>query len=269
MAAATKKKPKAAVSPASPSGPLYGNSLEAYITQEAQALKLDPLAVLGVASAEGGLSGAVGDQGTSFGPFQLHEGGALPSSVTAQGAQYAAMWANSPTGIDYALHQMANVAAGLTGGAAINSIVLRFERPADPTHDLQTASTYYATQGKGFGSGSLSAAAGAIGGLANTFVQGNEALLSGAENIASGKGPQQLAKNVAGLTGLDAIAAVITWPFKEHNMIRIGEVIAGSVLVLVGLLIVAKAATGSSASTATKSAVRKVPVARAAKAAAK
>ena len=39
---------------------------------------VDPAAALAVAAQEG-LSGRVGDAGTSFGPFQLHRGGALPA----------------------------------------------------------------------------------------------------------------------------------------------------------------------------------------------
>src|SRR6266705_2635464 len=101
-------------------------NLRRYIAQKSKALGLDPIAVLAVANAEGGFNGAIGDGGTSFGPFQLHMGGALPSWVTAKGAGFAQRWANSQAGVDYALTQIAHVAKGLKGQKAVNAIVLRF-----------------------------------------------------------------------------------------------------------------------------------------------
>ena len=96
---------------------------------------LDPAAVLAVAGAEG-MGGGVGDGGTSFGPFQLHIGGALP-----RGKDRA--WAESPAGIDYALRQIAAVARGLTGRAAVEAIVRRFERPANPDAEIARAWSSY------------------------------------------------------------------------------------------------------------------------------
>ena len=50
-----------------------------YVHKYADKYNLDPKAVLGVASREGGIEwGGVGDNGTSFGPWQLHIGGAMP-----------------------------------------------------------------------------------------------------------------------------------------------------------------------------------------------
>lgn len=92
---------------------------------------VDPRAALAVASSEG-LSGLVGDNGTSFGPFQLHIGGALPSG-RGRG------WAESPQGIEYAMRQIAAVAKGLQGREAIDSIVRRFERPANPDAEVERA----------------------------------------------------------------------------------------------------------------------------------
>lgn len=94
---------------------------------------LDPSAVLAVANVEGGFQGAVGDQGTSFGPFQLHKGGALPQVANPQA------WANSPQGIAYALNQIAKVARGKHGRDAISAIVSQFERPAAPGAEIQKA----------------------------------------------------------------------------------------------------------------------------------
>jgi hypothetical protein len=109
-----------------------------YIIQGARRRGLDPNAVLAVAKQEG-LSGGIGDYGTSFGPWQLHIGGALPREVGARGAGYAQKWAWSPAGINYALDQMAHVARGQRGRAAVTSIVSRFERPAAPGREIAGA----------------------------------------------------------------------------------------------------------------------------------
>ena len=100
---------------------------------------LDPAAVLAVASTEG-LSGAVGDSGTSFGPFQLHVGGALPEGKSRA-------WAESPAGIDYAMRKIASVARGLKGNAAIAAIVRRFEIPAKPGAEINKAQSRYGNVG--------------------------------------------------------------------------------------------------------------------------
>ena len=103
---------------------------------------LDPQAVMAIASQEG-LSGGVGDQGTSFGPFQMHAGGALPARVWAKGARYAQKWAWSAAGINYALRRIEAVAGGLQGQAAIAAISRGFERPANPAKEIAGASSVY------------------------------------------------------------------------------------------------------------------------------
>jgi hypothetical protein len=103
---------------------------------------LDPRAVLAIASHEG-LGGGIGDQGTSFGPFQLHWGGAYPGSAPHGSQQAAQAWAWSPAGIDYALNQIQSVAGGLRGRAAIENISRRFERPANPAAEIADALAHY------------------------------------------------------------------------------------------------------------------------------
>lgn len=108
---------------------------------------LDPRAVAAVAMNEsGGRFGAVGDGGTSFGPWQLHVGGALPAGRNAA-------WANSLPGILYALQDMASSGArGLRGYAAVNAIARGFERPADPGAEVNVAMGYYNQPGFAAGS---------------------------------------------------------------------------------------------------------------------
>lgn len=112
------------------SGALYGDQLLRQINTAAQQYGIDPNVLLAVAPHEGGFQGAVGDQGTSFGPWQLHAGGALPADVWAQGADYAKKWANSPAGINYAVQSIAKVVGTQKGPAAVRAVVTNFERPA-------------------------------------------------------------------------------------------------------------------------------------------
>jgi murein DD-endopeptidase MepM/ murein hydrolase activator NlpD len=116
--------------------------LAGIIRQGALRRGLDPRAVLAVASQEG-LSGGIGDQGTSFGPFQLHYGGAFPTSAPRDSPEVSQAWASSPAGVNYALDAIAKVAHGLSGQAAVGAIVNQFERPADPTSEIAGANRAY------------------------------------------------------------------------------------------------------------------------------
>lgn len=129
--------------------PLPNNDVRRFIYQYAPTVGLDPMAVSAIGMHEGGLRrNAVGDHGTSFGPFQLHEGGALPSGRGAG-------WAGSNAGLKYAMDQMSRYAKGKTGAAAVSSIARDFERPADPAGEISDAMTYYG--GKPTGNFSFSA----------------------------------------------------------------------------------------------------------------
>lgn len=111
-----------------------------YISQQSTRLGLDPRAVGAVEHEEGG-SGRVGDNGTSFGPFQLHQGGALPNNIPLGSAQ---SWAWSQPGINYALNDMLHVGAGgLKGNNAISTIVSKFERPANAALETANAEAVY------------------------------------------------------------------------------------------------------------------------------
>jgi hypothetical protein len=97
---------------------------------------VDPRAALAIASVEGGFHGARGDHGTSFGPFQLHEGGALPQGRGSN-------WANSYAGINYAMQRIADVSHGMHGRRAVSAISSRFERPADVPGEIAKAMSRY------------------------------------------------------------------------------------------------------------------------------
>ena len=136
-------------------GMLNKDEVVAYVGANASKFGLDPVAVLAVADHEG-LNTTPGsvwqlpkEWGKSFGPPSWYQGGAGGPIVTAQGSPEAASrWSWSPAGLDYWLQAVANSgAAGLTGLAAIKQIVggygWGFERPADPSADINNAIAVY------------------------------------------------------------------------------------------------------------------------------
>lgn len=117
-----------------------------YVMKNAPRYNLDPQAVIAVARTEGGLVNRAddrGDGGRSFGPHQLYEQGALPKQFVGN-PDAADAWAWSPAGFEYALRKMAEAgASGLRGQSAINTIVRKFERPADPDGQVSKAIGFY------------------------------------------------------------------------------------------------------------------------------
>jgi hypothetical protein len=105
---------------------------------------LDPRALIAVALGEGGLVNRAKDIGDlagggSYGPFQLYAKGALPSRYRGN-QTLADNWAWSPEGIKYALSRMrAAGASGLRGPSAVEAIIRKFERPADPDKSVRLA----------------------------------------------------------------------------------------------------------------------------------
>lgn len=112
-------------------------TLAQLIAQRARVRGLDPNAVLAVAAGEG-LSGGIGDQGRSYGPFQLFTQGAFPKAKLGLNPQQRQAWATSQEGVDYALDRM-SFARGLRGETAAEAIIRRFERPADPNTSVARA----------------------------------------------------------------------------------------------------------------------------------
>lgn len=113
--------------------------LQSQLNQYAGKYNIDPAAALAVAQVEGA-GGGIGDNGTSFGPWQLHIGGALPDWVGQVGGDFANTWAWSTDGITYALSKMQESGAGgKTGKDAVIAIVQNFERPADPATEIKRA----------------------------------------------------------------------------------------------------------------------------------
>jgi hypothetical protein len=122
-------------------------SVDPIIRRLARKYGLDERAVIAVALGEGGLTPGwhVGDRagGGSYGPFQLYAQGALPQRFRGK-PKLANRWAWSPQGIDYALRQMVKAGAGgLSGPQAVETIIRKFERPADPDKSVRLALSRY------------------------------------------------------------------------------------------------------------------------------
>lgn len=125
------------------------------IRQYAPRYGLDPRAVVAYALTQGGVHwGARGDQGTSFGPFQLHRGGALGTHDEA--------WANSPQGLIAAMGMMSRAGAkGRSGPDAAAYIVgPSFGRGANPASDEAKARAAYSRAAALIGGGGSSSAPG-------------------------------------------------------------------------------------------------------------
>lgn len=118
--------------------------VEAIINRLAPKYDIDPVAARVVAMGEGGLVNRANDIGDlagggSYGPFQLYAKGALPHQYVGN-QQAADSWAWSPAGIEYALRKMQEAgASGLRGASAVEAIIRKFERPADPDGSVRRA----------------------------------------------------------------------------------------------------------------------------------
>lgn len=191
---------------------LTGKDLMTYLWYRAKQLGLDPAAVLAVANVEGGFSQAVGDSGTSFGPFQLHKGGRLPTNISDPKS-----WANTPTGLNYALQGISSSGAkGKAGYASVSTIVTKFEKPANPSGEVTSAMGQYATYMKwATKAGSVKADIGNI--------TAQDPISSAASAVAGAVGDTASAIGSIG-SFFGALGKADTWK-------RVGKVLAGSIAI--------------------------------------
>lgn len=229
---------------------------ERYIAQGSTARALDPAAVLAVASTEGGFGGPTsqpGDFGTSFGPFQLHRGGALPSGVGDPQA-----WAWSEQGIDYALDRIAGVAQGLVSDSAIHNIVYQFERPADPARESALAGSRYSgfrsltslltspggtdpITGSPFSGVSTNGGGGDGPSVGYCLAHGcylpGAGLINSKCNSCPGRGNKTVKTAYDSTLGL----ASTIWQWLLDHLKRFGVLLGGVILVIVGIGVLTKA----------------------------
>lgn len=211
-----------------------------YIWAGALRRGLDPYAVLADAKGEGlsgtGTAAGIGDNGTSFGPFQLHFGGAYPAGAPTTPAA-AQAWASSPQGIDYALNRIQQVAQGKKGTDALAAIVSGFERPSDVSGAIATRSRYYNQIAGQNLSGVVKQLTGVSAQTPHTgigdFLRSPTGDLPG-EIVQGGKdikggGEKALTKWVSDLTG-----------WLTSVGIRVAEAVGGFILLVAGLYLLAK-----------------------------
>ena len=196
-----------------------------YVVGHANRYGLDPRAALAVSTQEG-WSGGIGDNGTSFGPWQLHQGGDYPASAP-QSPAAANAWAWSPAGIDYALAGMSQAAGGQKGLQSVHSIVYGFERPANPAAEYAGAARVY---GDPAFDREIAQAIGRSLGLG-----------AGGSGYAGPAGP--VASTVGGVvSGVESVSSFLGLLTSASFWIRALEVVGGGVLLLLGLYLLARSA---------------------------
>jgi hypothetical protein len=223
-------------------------ALARYVQKQAPQYRLDPYAVLAVALQEG-IGGGIGDHGTSFGPWQLHQGGAYPAAAP-QGGQAANAWAWSPAGVNYALSRMGSVAGGLKGKQAVHAIVYQFERPADPASEYAAAVKALPSSEGGSGGGG-----GILGDLGKV-----------------GLNPVAAVHEVGGVVGAAGSAVSATEQVGSflgkltdpRIWIRALEIVGGGVILMLGLYLLARSiGLAPSGSQAAQAALKVTPAGRA------
>lgn len=221
-------------------GALYGTALVEFLAEGAARRDINPGAVLSDVAAEGGFFGAKGDSGTSYGPFSLHEGGLLPANIDNPEA-----WAQKPAGLNYALNLIQRYAAGLPAHPAIEHIVRDFENPRDENAQIAKIDIIYRK-------------AGAAGALPPTRAELQQVSAkswlkswwntiggpgSPGGDIGKGTGADLLPGGDGGLLGnlgeVGKFFHIIAWPFQHP--VRSGQILAGSILVLVGIYLLGRA----------------------------
>lgn len=221
------------------SKPLDQQQAADYLTQ------LDPGAAraeLAVAQMEG-WSGKIGDQGTSYGPFMLHKGGAYPRSAP-QDPQAANRWAWSKPGLRYASSEIRRAVPNidqLPPAMQVEQIVRRFERPANPNAEvagaLQKLGGVTSTSGRGPRPASSGSSGGGVGGV-----------LSSIAGDIPGLGlVWQAGQGIGSLADFLQVAA---WLVNPLTWLRALEGLFGFLLILAGLFFLAK--EGRQAQTASR-----------------
>ncbi len=203
----------------------YSPGVSAAIT--AAAIEYGVPVSLAFADAEvesGGNPSAVGDNGTSFGLYQLHQGGELGSLTPAQ--------AQDPlTNARVALKQFGNVMRSYPTITDPGQIAAKAQRPANPNAYAEKVDSVLNNYGTGTAVASPTTSfsaepAASIGGI-HIPGTGSQQGLGNPLNIPGD------AAGAAGSAATSALRLPANWP------IRLGYLIAGGILGTIGLLAVA------------------------------
>jgi hypothetical protein len=140
---------------------------------------------------------AVGDQGTSFGPFQMHVGGSLTSAGGTPALAENPIWA-----AQHMLDAYQNAAATVPGSTWAGNPELAAEEAAVIAE--RPAESYYQSQGSSRVNEAWVATQGALKGKVSTAGTPNSAIISAANSAAAG---------VATLAGGTTAATTANLPF--------------------------------------------------------
>jgi hypothetical protein len=218
-----------------PNEALMANDVPTAVLGQTKNLRTRQSMLLG-SDLEGGWESPfpVGDNGTSFGPYQMHEGGALTAlgltSTQAENARTATK-AMMPT-YENAVNQISDHLWQTNPESAAEQAAVIAERPAQ---------TYYASRGSGVVNAAWQNTSAVLAGKKSTGgMPTNAVLTSAGENPLTIAG-DLLTGNVSGLLGATGFKSVLE---------RIGLVIFGAVLVIIGIVILALPAAKQAATTA-------------------
>lgn len=194
------------------------------IIATAQRLGVDPILALASAKVESGFNPkAVGDYGTSFGLYQLHEGGEL-GNLTPQQAF------DPSTNAAVALQQFKNVQRSYPNVTDPGQIAALAQRPEDPQgYAVKVDQAYASLQQKKSNGGLLGAVGDAL------QIEGGPAAGIG-EGIKAGQSAAGAIDSAAG--AIDSAAGFFRWITDSHNWLRLGEILAGATLMVIGVVAV-------------------------------
>jgi hypothetical protein len=166
---------------------------------------------------------AVGDQGTSFGPFQMHQGGALGNLTPAQAE-------NPPTAVSAMLAAYQSAVSQISDALWSSNPELAAEQAAVLAE--KPAQSYYAAQGKGNVDAAWAATQQALMGIASApGGPSTNATLTGLNPLS----PSSWIQNIMQGLGIPTIGEMLK---------RFGLILLGGALVLIGVyMLVGKEAT--------------------------
>jgi hypothetical protein len=160
-------------------------------------------AFVATAIQEGGSYGSVGDQGTSFGPFQFHQGGALGSHSIA--------WAQSINEVIAEAARWNGIMSG-AGAAAL-------QRPADQAGYARSVDAIIAS---GQAAGIIAKYANDPGFVANLPYVNVDPRMSGAKTPGAGRDAQLMSVNLSSKAGT-AIADGVTKAIRSNPTVSVAS----------------------------------------------
>ncbi len=217
------------------------SGLIATIERIANAFGIDPNLALATALAESNLNpNAVGDGGTSFGLFQLHQGGELGSMTSTQAF-------NPVTNTTTALAEFrAVIAANPNGFATPGDLAAAAQRPADRTGYATEVNYYYNQLQSGIPVQNITAYNGtgqAIAGAGATTAQLTSAQI-GNSNGGNSNGGCGAKGTIFGGQSL-VVTSLPKFTYCNLKAITGGLIlVAGGVLCVVGIAVIASSAFG-------------------------